>query len=97
LAAAPCSNQRCSGSYAGPHCGACQQFSRWTYAGGKQLPGLVKRRAEEKQLCGWCVMSAEARASIIVFLILLVAGLGLFFGSAMRATAAALIPLMPMS
>lgn len=30
---------------------ACQQFSRWTYAGGKQLPGLVKRRAEEKQLC----------------------------------------------
>jgi lysozyme len=33
------------------HCGACQQFSRWTYAGGKQLPGLVKRRAEEKQLC----------------------------------------------
>jgi hypothetical protein len=42
-------------------------------------------------------MSAEARASIIVFLILLVAGLGLFFGFAMRATAAALIPLMPMS
>lgn len=30
---------------------ACQQFSRWTYGGGKQLPGLVKRRAEEKQLC----------------------------------------------
>ena len=30
---------------------ACQQFSRWTYAGGKQLSGLVKRRAEEKQLC----------------------------------------------
>ena len=30
---------------------ACQQFSRWTYAGGKQLPGLVTRRAEEKQLC----------------------------------------------
>lgn len=30
---------------------ACQQFPRWVYADGKQLPGLVKRRAEEKQLC----------------------------------------------
>lgn len=30
---------------------ACQQFTRWVYADGKQLPGLVKRRAEEKQLC----------------------------------------------
>lgn len=30
---------------------ACQQFSRWTYGGGKQLPGLVKRRSAEKVLC----------------------------------------------
>ncbi|VVT53948.1 putative phage lysozyme [Kosakonia radicincitans] len=30
---------------------ACQQFTRWVYADGKQLYGLVKRRAEEKQLC----------------------------------------------
>ncbi len=31
--------------------GACAELSRWTYAGGKQLPGLVKRRAAERQLC----------------------------------------------
>lgn len=31
--------------------GACAELSRWTYAGGKQLPGLVRRRAAERQLC----------------------------------------------
>ena len=31
--------------------GACAELSRWTYAGGKQLPGLVQRRAAERQLC----------------------------------------------
>ena len=31
--------------------GACAQILRWTYAGGKQLPGLIKRRAAERQLC----------------------------------------------
>ena len=30
--------------------GAASQFSRWVYAGGKVLPGLVKRREAEKQL-----------------------------------------------
>lgn len=30
---------------------ACNQFSRWIYGGGKVLPGLVKRREAEKQLC----------------------------------------------
>lgn len=30
---------------------ACQQFTRWVYADGKQLTGLVKRRAAEKKLC----------------------------------------------
>lgn len=29
---------------------AANQFSRWVYAGGKVLPGLVKRREAEKQL-----------------------------------------------
>lgn len=29
----------------------CQQFSRWIYAGGKVLPGLVKRRAAEQSMC----------------------------------------------
>lgn len=31
--------------------GACAELSRWTYASGKQLPGLVRRRAAERQLC----------------------------------------------
>ncbi len=30
---------------------ACAQLSRWTYAGGRQLPGLVTRRATERQIC----------------------------------------------
>ena len=36
---------------AGDYMGACAEFSRWTRAGGKELPGLVKRRAEERALC----------------------------------------------
>lgn len=36
---------------AGDHAGACVELSRWTYAGGKQLPGLVTRRATER---AWC-------------------------------------------
>lgn len=36
---------------AGDMLGACAELSRWTYAGGKQLPGLVNRRAAERQLC----------------------------------------------
>jgi len=31
--------------------GACAELSRWTYAGGKQLPGLVQRRKAERKLC----------------------------------------------
>jgi lysozyme len=31
--------------------GACNQLTRWTKAGGIELPGLVKRRNEEKALC----------------------------------------------
>lgn len=30
--------------------GAASQFMSWTHAAGKQLPGLVKRRAAEEQL-----------------------------------------------
>lgn len=36
---------------AGDMAGACAELSRWAYAGGKQLPGLIKRRAAERQLC----------------------------------------------
>lgn len=35
----------------GDHKGACKELSRWTTAGGKQLMGLVKRRAAERSLC----------------------------------------------
>ncbi len=30
---------------------ACNQFPRWVYGGGKQLPGLVIRREKEKAMC----------------------------------------------
>lgn len=36
---------------AGDMQGACAELSRWTHAGGKRLPGLVKRRAAERKLC----------------------------------------------
>lgn len=31
--------------------GGCAELSKWTYAGGQQLPGLVTRRAAERALC----------------------------------------------
>jgi len=31
--------------------GACAQLSRWVHAGGRVLPGLVKRRAAERAFC----------------------------------------------
>lgn len=36
---------------AGDMRGACAELSRWTLAGGKELPGLVKRRAAERKVC----------------------------------------------
>lgn len=36
---------------AGDTAGACAELSRWTFAGGKQLNGLIKRRAAERALC----------------------------------------------
>lgn len=36
---------------AGDIVGACNQLSKWVYAGGKVLPGLVKRREAERNLC----------------------------------------------
>jgi lysozyme len=34
----------------GDHAGAAGEFSKWVWAGGKMLPGLVKRRLAEKLL-----------------------------------------------
>lgn len=36
---------------AGDIAGGCAEFSRWVYAGGKVLPGLVVRRREERAIC----------------------------------------------
>lgn len=36
---------------AGNWLGACAQLSRWDKAAGQTLPGLVKRRAEERAIC----------------------------------------------
>lgn len=35
---------------AGDYAGAAAEFDRWVYAGGKKLPGLVKRRAIERAM-----------------------------------------------
>lgn len=32
---------------------ACEELDRWVYAGGRQLKGLVRRRATERELCEW--------------------------------------------
>lgn len=36
---------------AGDVAGACAELSRWVYAKGRPLGGLVKRRAAERKLC----------------------------------------------
>lgn len=36
---------------AGDYAGACAELSRWTRAGGRELPGLVKRRKIERDMC----------------------------------------------
>lgn len=36
---------------AGDTRGACDQLTRWVYAGGKKLNGLVRRREAERELC----------------------------------------------
>lgn len=36
---------------AGDFRGACEAFGRWVYAGGREVRGLVRRRADERRLC----------------------------------------------
>lgn len=36
---------------AGDYAGACAQISRWNKQGGRELPGLTKRRAAERAMC----------------------------------------------
>ena len=35
----------------GDYAGACKAIKSWVYAGGKKLPGLVKRREAEYRMC----------------------------------------------
>ena len=46
-----CKSTQVRKANAGDMPGACAELSRWVYAGGKQLPGLVKRRAAEREMC----------------------------------------------
>lgn len=47
---APCTTTLYRKLNAGDCQGAADQFPRWVYADGKPLPGLVRRRAAERQL-----------------------------------------------
>ena len=51
--------------------GAGAEFSKWTLAGGRQLPGLVKRRADERKHwetgCAKGVYLTKARSNAIIF------------------------------
>lgn len=48
---AACRSTLAKKAKAGDYAGMCAELSRWTFAGGKQLPGLVKRRADERAMC----------------------------------------------
>lgn len=48
---AACSSTLLRKLNAGDYAGACKELSRWTYAGGRQLAGLVKRRDAERRQC----------------------------------------------
>ncbi len=48
---ASCDSTLARKANAGDMPGACAELSRWTWAGGRELPGLVKRRAAERELC----------------------------------------------
>jgi lysozyme len=45
--------------------GACAELSKWTFAGGRQLPGLVTRRRNERKLCelGLAIPNPERKPS----------------------------------
>lgn len=46
-----CSSTMARKLNAGDTAGACAELSRWTRAGGRELPGLVKRRKIERDMC----------------------------------------------
>lgn len=46
---------------------ACAELDRWVYAGGRVLPGLVKRRAVEKAMCLGSAACADCPPSVAGF------------------------------
>ena len=46
-----CSSTLARKANAGDMAGACAELSRWTMAGGEELPGLVARRSVERAIC----------------------------------------------
>lgn len=46
-----CGSTLAAKARAGDLPGACAELSRWTLAGGRELPGLVTRRATERAIC----------------------------------------------
>lgn len=46
-----CNSTMLKKANAGDKAGSCAELSKWVYAGGKQLPGLVTRRASERKIC----------------------------------------------
>lgn len=46
-----CSSTLARKANAGDYAGACKELYRWVYAGGRVLPGLVKRREVEAAAC----------------------------------------------
>ena len=48
---AVCNSTLARKANAGDMAGACAELSKWTRAGGQVLPGLVRRRQAERDLC----------------------------------------------
>lgn len=46
-----CASTMAKKAQAGDWRGACAEFPKWIYAGGKVLPGLPPRREAERELC----------------------------------------------
>lgn len=46
-----CSSTMANKARAGDLAGSCQELTRWTLAGGRELPGLVERRKTELAIC----------------------------------------------
>lgn len=46
-----CSSTLAKKANTGDHVGACKELYRWVYAKGEVLPGLVRRRKVEAELC----------------------------------------------